>query len=98
MQRFLLRPVEAARVLSIGRSKLYELLASGRLASVTIDGCRRIRIEDLESFVASLEPTQTSASHPLRSVDEGDKPSGVIDLRDDQLHQFPDAPNSGVRT
>lgn len=61
MDSFLLRPEAAANVLSIGRSKLYELMASGRLASVTIDGCRRVRIEDVEAFVASLN-AETSAS------------------------------------
>lgn len=96
MDRYLLRPDDAASVLSIGRSKLYELLASGRLASVMIDGCRRVRLEDIEAFVASLN-TETSTSHPPSTVDNGEQPSGVIDLRVDQPLLFPDAPASGRR-
>lgn len=96
VDRYLLRPDDAARVLSIGRSKLYELLASGRLTSVMIDGCRRVRIEDIEAFVASLN-TQTSTSQTPSTVEEGEQPSGVIDLRVDQPLLFPDSPAIGRR-
>jgi excisionase family DNA binding protein len=40
MPRLLTVP-EAAEALAISRSKLYELLASGAIASVRIDGSRR---------------------------------------------------------
>lgn len=96
MDRFLLRPEDAAHVLSIGRSKLYELIADGRLDSVTIDGCRRVRVEDIEAFVASLN-AHPSASHPASTVEHGHEPSGVIDLRADQPRLFPDAPARGRR-
>lgn len=96
MDRYLLRTDDAARLLSIGRSKLYELLASGRLTSVMVDGCRRVRISDSEAFVASLNP-ETSTSHRPSTVDDGAQPSGVIDLRVDQPILFPDAPATGRR-
>lgn len=96
MDKYLLRPDDAARVLSIGRSKLYELLASGRLATVMIDGCRRVRIEDIEAFVASLN-TETSTSHPASTVEVGHEPSGDIDLRVDRPLLFSDAPARGQR-
>jgi len=96
MDRYLLRPEDAAHVRSIGRSKLYELLASGRFGLVTIDGCLRIRIEDIEAFVASFN-AETSTSHPPSTVDDGDQPSGVIDLRVDQPLLFPGAPARGRR-
>jgi excisionase family DNA binding protein len=96
VDRYLLRPEDAAHVLSIGRSKLYELLASGRLPSVTIDGCRRVRSDDIEAFVAELNK-ETSTSHRPSTVDDGDQPSGVIDLRVDQPLLFPDAPVTGRR-
>lgn len=54
MDPLLLTPVEAARVLGIGRTKVYELIASGRLRSVRLDGCRRITRDDLATFVAQL--------------------------------------------
>jgi excisionase family DNA binding protein len=50
MDKLLLTPVEAATVLGIGRSKLYELLQSGQLASVRIGTCRRIPAEAVHSF------------------------------------------------
>ena len=43
MPRLLLTVPEAAEALAISRSKLYELLASGAIASIRIDGSRRIR-------------------------------------------------------
>jgi excisionase family DNA binding protein len=42
MTRLLLTVPEAAEALAISRSKLYELLASGAVASIRIDGSRRI--------------------------------------------------------
>lgn len=54
MDTLLLTPVEAARALGIGRTKVYELIASGRLRSVRLDGCRRITRDDLAAFVAQL--------------------------------------------
>lgn len=53
-QVLLLTPEEAARALSISRSKLYELLADGQLESVRIGALRRIPVEALNSFIAQL--------------------------------------------
>ena len=55
MEKLLLTPVEAAAVLSISRSKLYELMAAGRIPSVRIDGCRRVPVTALENYVERLE-------------------------------------------
>jgi excisionase family DNA binding protein len=54
MDRLLLTPVEAAQALGIGRTKVYELIATGRLRSVRLDGCRRVTPDDLAAFVAQL--------------------------------------------
>lgn len=53
--RLLLRPVEAAQRLGIGRTKLYELIASGELRSVRIGGARRVSATALAEFVAALD-------------------------------------------
>ena len=45
---------EVALALGISRAKVYELIDSGALRSVRIDGARRIKAADLEAFVASL--------------------------------------------
>jgi excisionase family DNA binding protein len=42
MEKLLLTAEEAAAVLGIGRTKLYELLRAGVIESVRIDGCRRV--------------------------------------------------------
>jgi len=55
-ERLLLRPVEAAERLGIGRTKLYELLRSGELRSVKIGGARRVSATALADFVAALDP------------------------------------------
>ena len=54
MEKLLLTPVEAAAVLSISRSKLYELMAAGRIRSVRIDGCRRVPVTALQNSVERL--------------------------------------------
>lgn len=50
----LLTPEQAARALSIGRSKVYELIFSGALASVKIGGSRRIPVDALADFITNL--------------------------------------------
>ena len=68
MNKLLLKPEEAAEVLSIGRTKVYALMAEGRLASVRIGNSRRIPHDALDAFVAQLEdesgfaPTQRLVS------------------------------------
>jgi excisionase family DNA binding protein len=51
----LLTPAEAADVLKIGRSKLYELMARGAINSVKLGRCRRFRRSDLDLFIRGLE-------------------------------------------
>lgn len=58
MEKLLLTPSEAARVLSISRSKLYELIGQGRLATVRIDTSRRVPTEALEEFVGQLRQSE----------------------------------------
>lgn len=55
MDKLLLSPSEAAEALSIGRSKLYELLTAGQLESVRIGSCRRIPLAAVMDYVQRLE-------------------------------------------
>lgn len=48
----------AAR-LRLSRAKVYELMASGALRSARVDGYRRVRFEDLATFVANLDERLT---------------------------------------
>ena len=52
--KVLLTPEEAAGVLGIGRTKVYELMLSNALESVKIGASRRIPTDALDSFVAGL--------------------------------------------
>ncbi|GAA2136568.1 helix-turn-helix domain-containing protein [Actinomadura napierensis] len=54
MPKLLLTVPEAARALSISRSKLYELLATGAIRSVRIDGSRRIPLDALNAYINTL--------------------------------------------
>jgi excisionase family DNA binding protein len=60
MEKLLLTPEETAQVLSVGRSKVYELLASGELTSVRIGGSRRIPVHAVTTFIERLTPSTSS--------------------------------------
>jgi excisionase family DNA binding protein len=62
MNKLLLRPAEAAQVLGIGRTKLFELLASGDVESVCIGHCRRIPLDALETYLTKLRAERSVAS------------------------------------
>ena len=55
VSKLLLTPEEAADALSIGRSKLYELISDGRLPSVRIDASRRVPTSALLEFIERLQ-------------------------------------------
>jgi excisionase family DNA binding protein len=50
----LYRVEEVAEILSMGRSKVYDLIRSGRLASVKEGAMRRVPEQAIQEYVASL--------------------------------------------
>ena len=58
----LLRPEEAAEALGIGRSKLYELLASGQIGSIKVGRARRVLVTSLQDFVRHEYRSQSNAA------------------------------------
>jgi excisionase family DNA binding protein len=52
--RLLLTVEEAAEVLCVGRSLMYELISTGAVASVQVGRLRRVRPEALTDYVATL--------------------------------------------
>ena len=59
--RMLLRPAEAAKILGISRSTLYQLLASGELGSCQVaQRARRVSRAQLVAFVERLEADNDS--------------------------------------
>lgn len=55
VEKLLLTPDEAADALGIGRSKLYQLMRSGTVASVRIGSCRRIPAAALPDLISQLQ-------------------------------------------
>ena len=62
MDKLLLSPEEAAHALGIGRSKVYELLRAGAIASVRIGTLRRIPVDALQRYIAALTDTDSGAA------------------------------------
>lgn len=60
MTRLLLTPVEAAQTLGVGRTKIYELMASGALASIKIGRARRVPFDALIAFVSAIAEEQAA--------------------------------------
>jgi excisionase family DNA binding protein len=54
MEKLLLTTAEVAKILSVGRNRVYELMYSGQLASVKLGGSRRIPLSAVQAFVDSL--------------------------------------------
>lgn len=50
--RLAVAPAEAARMLGLGKTKLYELMADNELLSIKIGTRRLIRVRDIESFLS----------------------------------------------
>ncbi|MFD1825237.1 MULTISPECIES: helix-turn-helix domain-containing protein [Mumia] len=67
MTSLLLRPIEAAEQLGIGRTKLYELMSAGKLGYVQIGALRRVPLAALEKFIAdnfaSVHQDSSDAPH-----------------------------------
>ena len=54
MERLLLSPEEAAQVLGVGRSRIYDLMRKRELVSVRIGKCRRVPVAALKEYVERL--------------------------------------------
>jgi excisionase family DNA binding protein len=72
MDPVLLTPVEAAAVLRIGRSKVYQLLNDGSLPTVRVGGSLRVPAEELRRWVEA----QVAHGRASRG-DSGDAKAGT---------------------
>jgi len=70
MDKLLLRPVEAAEMLGVGRSTIYALLASGEVPSLRVGRSVRVPVEALRQWVsehfAGVEATRLDVSERPR--------------------------------
>lgn len=55
MTPLLYRPEEAASILGVSRTRVYDLIGSGALRSVKLGRARRIPMEALRDFVDRLD-------------------------------------------
>lgn len=62
MDKLLLTPEEAAERLSVGRSRIFELIGAGRLRSVRVGASRRIPASALIDFVNDLAAAEASTT------------------------------------
>lgn len=60
--RLLYKVRDVARLLSLGESKVWELVARGEIESVKIDGARRVRPDAVEAYVERLTAGGDSAT------------------------------------
>ena len=87
MEKLLLTAEEAGELLSIGRTKVYELMAQGLLESVAIGRCRRVPALALEPFVEALRRDTGSGEHLSGKIEERwsrTPPSGWVSTHLDQ--------------
>jgi excisionase family DNA binding protein len=52
----------AAEMLSLGRTRIYELMSAGELPFVKVGASRRLRVTDLENYAASLTDERIAAT------------------------------------
>ena len=58
MDKFLLRPTEAAEMLGIGRTRMYEMLACGDLPSIRIGRSVRVPVAALNKWIEDRQNNQ----------------------------------------
>lgn len=64
--KLLLKVPEVALRLGLGESTVYAKLALGEIRSVKIGRSRRVKLEDLEAYVAGLGEPEPAPVVPLR--------------------------------
>ena len=60
MEKMLLKPSEVTKVLGIGRSLVYELIAQGQIPSVRLGRCIRVSSASLEEWIKTNEISNKS--------------------------------------
>lgn len=68
VDRLLLTPEDAAELLAVGRTKIYELLRTGALESVRIGAARRIPAAALTAYVERLRRDEAATIDGYREM------------------------------
>jgi excisionase family DNA binding protein len=64
METVLLKIPDVMERLSVGQTKVYEMMSSGELRSVRVGRARRVPSEELERFMAELDDTRPNLRLP----------------------------------
>ena len=64
----LLTVKEAARVLNLGRSTVYQLIADGRLDAVHIGRSTRVPVDAITKFIRALGPAELTSAAQGQAV------------------------------
>jgi len=59
MDKLLISVEEAAELLGVGRSTVYDLMRTRALPSVRIGRCRRVPVDGLRTYIAELASADT---------------------------------------
>ena len=78
MEKQLLRPTETAEALGISRSRVYELLASGAIESISIGRSRRIPVDAVHRFVADRVAESSQGGQGTPMADSDSRRRGVL--------------------
>ncbi|HEY9562654.1 MAG TPA: helix-turn-helix domain-containing protein [Nocardioides sp.] len=78
-ERLLYSTAEACARLNIGKTKLFDLLATGELASTQIGKARLIAADDLDDFVSRLR-SNSAAPERVRALLEVVDDNGKVDI------------------
>lgn len=70
MEKMLLKPSEAAEILGIGRTRTYEMLASGELPSIRMGRSIRVPVAALKRWVEERQGVQSAGREAGRQPDE----------------------------
>lgn len=60
---------EAATSLRLSKSYVKKLIAAGKMPSVKVGRCRRVRLRDLGAYVSNLDTTGPPATDPPHIAD-----------------------------
>ena len=75
--RLLLRPAEAAEVLGVGRSKLYELITDGVIPTVQVGHRMRVPVNALRAWIdAEISKTRSGIAEVLDVSEDAVSPTG----------------------
>ncbi len=78
MDKLLLKPMEAAEMIGVGRSRIYELLSSNSLESIKIGRSIRISFRALNKWVEQQETDQKGSSSEIFRDEQTDSNRNIV--------------------